>query len=207
MDFVGDDVHVVVGPAAGHGDVHAALIDGPVDQEEGVVDGAALRGGTGLRVSELDVVCVVCVVGGGEPDGAVVSGGGDRATAVQFGYGPLITIVNRDVPVGLQVAVVAAGDDPVTDTEPVDASGDRPCGVEFTGRDASALRQPVELPSLTRCGTRQRCGAVASRGSDRLERCGWWVCGVEWSAQVAGRVSRLLANRPLSPWVPAIRRL
>ena len=169
------------------------------------INGAALRGVTGLRVSEFDVVCDV---GGGESDGAVVSGGGDRTTAVQFGDGPFVTVVHGEATVGLQVAVVATGDDPVTDTDPVDTRGDRPCGVEFTGNDASALCQPVELPSLTRCGTRQRCGAVASRGSGRLERCGGCaVCGVEWSAQVAGRVSRLLANRPLSPWVPAIRRL
>ena len=53
--LVDDDVHVVGVAAAGHGYVDAALIGGPVDQHERVVDGAALRGVAGLRVAEFDV--------------------------------------------------------------------------------------------------------------------------------------------------------
>ena len=72
------DVGVVGVPAAGEGDVDAAVVDVGVDEEEGVVDGAALGGVAGLRVGELDVCGDVV---GGEVDGAGSAGGGDVAVA------------------------------------------------------------------------------------------------------------------------------
>ena len=42
--------------AAGHGDVEAADVGGPVEEEEGAVDGAALGGVAGRGVGQLDVL-------------------------------------------------------------------------------------------------------------------------------------------------------
>lgn len=60
-------VGVVGVSAAGHGRVEAVAVDGAVDEEEGVVDGAALGGVAGVGVAEFEVFSGVV---GGETDGA-----------------------------------------------------------------------------------------------------------------------------------------
>lgn len=60
-------VGVIGVSAAGHGRIEAAAVDGTVDEEEGVVDGAALRAVDGVGVAEFEVFSGVV---GGEADRA-----------------------------------------------------------------------------------------------------------------------------------------
>ena len=79
------DERVVGMAAAGHGDVQVADVGGSVEDDEGVVDGAALGGGAGGGVAQLDVLGDVA---GGEGHGAGGTGDGEAVVGVDGGDGP-----------------------------------------------------------------------------------------------------------------------
>lgn len=129
----GDHVGVVGVAAAREWRVYASAVRGAVYEEECCVDGAALAGVAGLRVPEVEVLGHVV---GGEGDGACGSGDGDSAVGVDVGDGPVVAILDHEVPVGAESSVVAAGDHLVTDEHPraSDPVG-RGVDVEFAGED------------------------------------------------------------------------
>ncbi len=130
--------------SAGHGRVEAATVDGAVDEEKSVVDGATLGGVAGVGVTELEVVSGVV---GGETDGAGWTGDGNGTVGMDVLDGPLVPVLHHRPPVGPQGPLVATGHDFVTHEEPltvvVVVEGGS-VGVEFTDCDAVALRLVVE---------------------------------------------------------------
>jgi len=72
--------------SSGHRRVDTSAIGGTVAEEESGVDGAAVDGVAGLRLSEIDMLGHVV---GGQTDGAGASGDSDGAVPVDAGDGPV----------------------------------------------------------------------------------------------------------------------
>ena len=90
--------------------IGGADIDGPVEEEQGGVDGAALGAVAGLGVAELDMVAYVA---SGQGDGPGFAGHGDPITG-DCGHGPGVAVVDHHAAVGAQGALVVAGHDHIT---------------------------------------------------------------------------------------------
>ncbi len=109
--------------AAGHRHVQAAAGGGWCGEGDADGLGVGLVAGFGGGVAEADVLADVV---GGEGDGAVSAelGHGQIAAGADVGDGPQFAVADDVAAAGVQVAVVAAGGDDVTN-EGVGAVGDR----------------------------------------------------------------------------------
>ena len=108
VDARGDEVGGVAVPAAGHADVRRGGAGGFADDQVGVSDGVALGAVDGGGVGQLDVGAGVLGREGARSASTV-----DREVpgAVDAGDRPLVTVGDAEV------AVVAAGADPVADAD------------------------------------------------------------------------------------------
>lgn len=85
-----------------------AAPDGPSRNRNAALDGAALTGVTGLGVGEHEVLVDV---GGREADLSSAAGDDDASVAVDGVDGPAVAVLDHELPVRLEPAVVVAGGD------------------------------------------------------------------------------------------------
>ena len=162
-----DDVRVVGFSAAGERHVYTGGVGRAVDIQQRVVNAAALRGMRRLGVAEFDVLADIRAR---EGHAAVDTVDGDRTVTGDRGDGPFVAVVDVTSTGGDEVAVVAAGDDPVTDMEPIHAGIDEPGGIDVAVADEALLRGTVQLDDCrVRRGRQQHVTALGASGVPHVD--------------------------------------
>jgi hypothetical protein len=136
------EVGVVRVGAAAHGYVQVPHITSPVHHQQGVVDGAALGGGRGGGVGQLDMLGHVA---GREVNEAVPALGGETVVGMDGRDGPAGAVADHLAAVGDELAVVAARCDLIAHEQPhVGLHDTAAVDVEVPGVQAAGLAAPVE---------------------------------------------------------------